>query len=150
VLGFYLAWIGFPVVIGISVLKYRLYDIDIVIRRTLLYGVLTVLLAALYLGSVTVLQLFFADFSPHRSPAVMAVSTLAIAALFNPLRRRIQQIIDRRFYRSKYDAARMLERFNESMRDEVELERLLASLQAVVEETMQPDGVSIWLRKRSL
>lgn len=149
VAGFYLAWIGFPLVIGVSVLKYRLYDIDIVIRRTLLYGVMTVLVGSVFLGSVAVLQLFFTDYSPHRSPAVIAITTLMIVALFNPLRSRLQQIIDRRFYRSKYDSARMLERFNASVRNEVELERLLASLQAVVDETMQPDGVSVWLKERS-
>jgi hypothetical protein len=150
VIGFYLAWVGLPLVIGISVLKYRLYDIDIVIRRTLLYGILTVLLASVFLGSVALLQLVFTDVSPHRSPAVIAITTLLIAALFNPLRRYLQQIIDRRFYRSKYDSARMLDRFSASVRNEVELERLLASLEAVVEETMQPDGVSVWLRKGSL
>jgi hypothetical protein len=147
VIGFYLSWVGYPLVIGISVLKYRLYDIDIMIRRTLLYGVLSVMLAAVYFGSVTVLQLFFTDFSPHRSPVVIAITTLLIAALFNPLRRRLQQIIDRRFYRSKYDAARMLDRFSASVRDDVELEHLLASLEAVVNETMQPDSVAVWLRK---
>jgi hypothetical protein len=148
IISFYLAWIGFPVVIVGSVLKYRLYDIDIVIRRTLSYGLVSLLLALVYLASITVLQLVIAGETGQRSPLAIVISTLLIAALFNPLRRQIQIAIDRRFYRSKYDAARTLERFSVSVRDEVELEPLIEHLQAVVEETMQPEAVGVWLVKR--
>lgn len=142
---FYLAWIGFPVVIGLSVLKYRLYDIDIVIRRTLAYAALSILLALIYLGSVTVLQLMLAGLSGQRSQVALVISTLVIAGLFNPLRRTLQNGIDRRFYRSKYDAARTLEAFSAAIRDEVELKQLLAYLETAVDDTLQPVTVSIWL-----
>jgi hypothetical protein len=147
VIGFALAWIGFPVVIGLSVLKYRLYDIDIVIRRTLAYAALSILLALVYLASITVLQLLFAGISGQQSQAAIVISTLIIAALFNPLRRTLQNMIDRRFYRSRYDAARILELFSASARDEVDMQQLLESLENAVDETLQPEAVSVWLAR---
>lgn len=143
--GFYLAWIGFPVVIGVSVLKYRLYDIDIVIRRTLAYTLISLLLGLIFLVNITLLQLIFAGFSGQDSEAAIAVSTLITAAMFTPLRRAIQNSIDRRFYRSKYDAARTMEMFSDTVRNEVELESLLKNLEGVVRETLQPEMVSVWI-----
>jgi len=149
IVSFYLAWIGIPLVIGLSVLKYRLYDMDIVIRRTLAYTALSISLALIYLASVTILQLAFAGLSGQRSQVAIVISTLLIAWLFSPLRRSLQHTIDRRFYRSKYDAARTLETFSATIRDEVELKQLLAYLQDVVEDTLQPDMVSVWLTPAS-
>jgi len=137
-----------PLSIGIAILRYRLYDIDIIIKRTLLYGTLTVLLAALYIGSIVLLQQLFLQLTGQRQSALVTViSTLAIAALFQPLRRRIQRMIDRRFYRRNYDAARTLADFSTTLREEVNLEQLSERLVAVVEETMQPTHVFLWLRK---
>jgi hypothetical protein len=139
---------GVPVAIGFAVLKYRLYDIDIIINRTLVYGSLTVMLATVYLGGVTATQALFQTFAGQDDLPQLAivVSTLVIAAMFNPLRRRIQTFIDRRFYRRKYDARKTLESFSARLRNETDLDGLNAELVTVVRETMQPEHVSLWLR----
>jgi MFS family permease len=140
--------LGVPIFTGVAITRYRLYDIDIVINRTLVYGALTAALVALYLGGVTTSQALFRAFTGQEQQPQLAivVSTLAIAALFDPLRRRIQSFIDRRFYRSKYDARKTLEAFSAKLRDETDLEALGEELAGVVGETMQPAHVSIWLR----
>ncbi len=139
--------LALPASLGIAILQYRLWDIDLIIRRTLIYGFLTALLALFYLGSVVVLQQVFHGITGQGSDLAIIVSTLAIAALFVPLRNRVQRAIDHRFYRRKYDAARVLATFAVTVRDEVDLGRLTDELQTVVEETMQPEHVSIWIRK---
>jgi hypothetical protein len=137
----------FPLSIAFSILRYRLWDIDILIRRTLVYTLLTAVLGLVYLGSVVLLQAVVRTFTGGtESSLVTVISTLAIAALFLPLRQRIQALIDRRFYRRSYDAARALEAFGQAARDDVDLNVLGERLLAVVEETMQPDHVSLWLR----
>src|SRR5215203_6208441 len=135
-----------PISIGIVILRYRLYDIDIIINRTLVYGSLTVTLVALYFGGIVLLQSVFVVFTGERSTLAVVASTLLIAALFNPMRRRIQSFIDRRFYRSKYDAAKTLEAFSTKLRNDTDLDALSDDLQSVVRETMQPAHVSLWLR----
>jgi hypothetical protein len=135
-----------PIAVGIAVLKYRLYEIDIIINRTLVYVSLTVMLVALYLGGIVVLQRFFVLLTGQQSTLAVVASTLLIAALFTPLRRAIQSFIDRRFYRRKYDAAKTLEAFSARLRDETDLEALNGELVGVVRETMQPAHVSLWLR----
>jgi hypothetical protein len=137
--------------IGIAILKYRLYEIDIIINRTLVYGTLTALLAAVYFGGVAATQAIFHTLTgQERQPQLaVVVSTLVIAALFNPLRRRIQTFTDRRFYRRKYDARKTLEAFSKTLRDETDLEALNDDLVGIVRETMQPAHASLWLRPES-
>jgi hypothetical protein len=137
-----------PVFTYIAILRYRLFDIDVVINRTLVYATLTATLAAVYFGGVTIIQaLFRALTAQEQQPQIaIVVSTLVIAALFNPLRRRIQSFIDRGFYRRKYDAAKTLEAFSAKLRDETDLDALSDDLVGVVRETMQPAHVSLWLR----
>ena len=138
-----------PLSIGFSILRYRLYDIDLLINRTLVYGTLTVLLAVVYFGLIFALQYLLRGIISQNNDVAIVVSTLAIAALFQPLRRRIQNLIDRRFYRRKYNAARTLAQFSATLRNEVDLQQLRESLLGVVEETMQPAHVSLWLRPPS-
>jgi hypothetical protein len=143
-----LAFAGIPVAVGVAILRHRLYNIDVVINRTLVYGSLTITLALLYFGSVTTTQAIFRTLAGQQEQPQLAivVSTLAIAALFNPLRRRIQSFIDRRFYRRKYDAQKTLDAFSVKLREETDLEALNDNLVGVVRETMQPAHVSLWLR----
>ncbi len=135
-----------PVTVGISVLRHQLFDIDLIIRRTLIYGALTATLAGAYLVSVLVLQAAFRRLTGQGNQLAIVASTLGIAALFVPVRRRIQQGIDRRFYRSKYDAEKVLAAFGVTVREEVDLERLTGKLLAAVQETMQPAHMSLWLK----
>jgi hypothetical protein len=138
---------GLYVAVGIAILRYRLYDIDIIINRTLVYGSLTVTLVLVYLGSVIGLQYILRALTGQESQLAIVASTLAIAALFNPLHRRIQASIDRLFYRRKYDAAKTLEEFSAKLRDETDLDALNSDLVRAVRETVQPEHVSLWLRE---
>jgi hypothetical protein len=136
--------IGFPISIGIAIVRYRLYEIDLLINRTLVYGSLTAKLVVLYFGGIVVLQRMFVLLTGQQSTLAVVASTLAIAALFVPLRRRVQGFVDRRFYRRKYDARKTLETFSLRLRDETDLEALNNDLVGVVRETMQPAHVSVW------
>jgi hypothetical protein len=135
-----------PTAIGVAILRYRLYEIDLIVNRTLVYGSLSAMLVALYFGGIVVLQRVFVALTGQQSTLAVVVSTLAIAALFNPLRRRVQGFVDRRFYRRKYDARKTLEVFSAQLRDETDLNALSEDLVGVVRETMQPAHVSLWLR----
>ena len=142
------ALLGLPIFTGIAIVKHHLYDIDLLINRTLVYGSLTTMLIAVYVGGIVLSQRVFVGLTGHEElpQLAMVASTLMIAALFTPLRRRIQATIDRRFYRRKYDAAKMLSAFNTRLRDETDLGNLSDELIRVVKETMQPEHVSLWLR----
>jgi hypothetical protein len=139
---------SFPIVVALGVFRYRLYEIDLIIRRTLIYGVLSAALAIVYAGSVVVLQEMFRTFSgsPGQSQLAIVISTLAVAALFSPLRRRVQEQIDRRFFRSRYDAERIVDAFAETARRETDLEALTGKLVEAVQSSLQPESLSIWLK----
>ncbi len=143
-----IAPLGFGVMgvtLGIAVLRYRLWDLDVIIRKTLVYAILSALLGVVYYGGVVLLGLITTD-SGQPSPIVIVISTLAIAALFNPLRRRIQDFIDRLFYRRKYNAEQALAEFAAAARSETDIDQLSAELLAVLERTMQPERVNLWLK----
>ncbi len=144
--GFTLSFLLVPLSVSVAVLRSRLFDVDILINRTLVYGSLTTVLVAVYFGGIVLSQRLFVAFTGQRSTLVVVASTLLIAALFNPLRLRIQSFIDRRFYRRKYDARKTLEAFSTKLRDETDLDGLREDLVGAVKETVQPAHVSVWLR----
>ena len=147
--GFTLSLMLIPLSIGVAVLRSHLFDIDVLINRTLVYGSLTATLVALYFGGIVVLQRLFVALTGEKSTLAVVASTLVIAALFTPLRRRIQSFIDRRFYRRKYDARKTLEAFSAQLRDETDLDALSDDLVGVVREAMQPAHISLWLRRET-
>jgi hypothetical protein len=142
-----LFYLPIPVAIGIAVMRYRLWDIDIIIRRTLIYAVLTGILAAVYFGGIILTQQLFRAATGQSSDLAIVVSTLLIAALFTPLRRRVQDTIDRRLYRRKYDVEKTLADFQKNLREDVDMETLKANLVGVVSDTMQPSSVRLWMRE---
>jgi hypothetical protein len=137
---------AFPICIGIAILRHGLYDIDVIIRRTLVYGLLTLTLTLTYFALVLSFGVLARAITGDQSAVMTAASTLAVAALFRPLRKRIQSLVDRRFYRQKYDAVRMLEEFNVRLRDQIDLDTLALELRGIVDQTMQPAHVTVWLR----
>jgi hypothetical protein len=141
-----IGWFLMPICLAIAITRYRLFDIDVIIRKTLVYGLLSLLLGLVYYGGVTLLQGLLSDLSNQQSPFSIVISTLVIAALFNPLRRRIQDFIDRRFYRKKYDAEKALAKFAAAARSETDLALLTAELVHVVQDTLQPEGLSLWTK----
>ena len=136
----------FPISVVIAMIRYRLWDVDLIVRRTLVYALLTGLLALVYFGSVTLLSSLFTAVSGEQSALTVVIATLGIAALFNPLRHRLQTAVDRRFFRQKYDAQQVLARFAQTARDEVSLEALTAELTRVIQETIQPEQAAIWIK----
>jgi hypothetical protein len=145
----FISFASVPIAVGIAVLKYRLYEIDVIINRALVYGPLSAMLALIYVGGVVGMQAVFRALTGQESTLAVVASTLAIAALFNPLRRRVQSFVDRRFYRNRYDARKTLEAFSVKLREETDLEALNSDLVGVVRETMQPAHVSLWLYQAS-
>ena len=143
---YYVAYLFMPLAIMVAILRYRLWDIDLLIRRTVTYALIVALLATVYFGSVIVLQRIFAGIVNDNNSFVTVLSTLAIAALFVPLRNRIQNEIDKRFNRKKYDAQQVMEKFSRTVRDETDIDKLTNELVGVVQETMQPKSVSLWLK----
>lgn len=144
---FFLSVLSIPLAVAMAILRYRLWDIDIIIRKTLQYTILSLLLALIYFGSVVLLQSLFEAVSGQRSAVSIVLSTLVIAAVFSPLRRRLQATIDRRFFRNKYDVQLTLAHFAHTARDEVDLDELSAALLAAVQSTVQPETASLWLAK---
>ena len=145
-IGFTLSFLLIPLSVGVAVVSSHLFDIDVLINRTLVYGALTVMLALVYFGGVVGLQRLLSPIVGESNQLATVASTLAIAALFNPLRYRVQAFVDRRFYRGKYDARKTLETFSTRLRDETDLDALNTDLLEVVKVTMQPAHVSLWLR----
>jgi hypothetical protein len=145
-----LSYAGVPIAVGLAVLRYRLYDIDFLINRALVYGLLTTMLALVYVGSVIGLQGAFRALSGQESTLAIVASTLAIAALFGPLRRRVQALVDKRFYRRKYDAEKTLAAFKTRLREETDLNALSDDLVRLVRSTMQPEHASLWLRSTTV
>ncbi len=141
-----LSFASIPVAVGIAILRYRLYEIDLIINRALVYGPLTAMLALVYFGGVVGLQAVLRGLTGQESTLAVVASTLLIAALFSPLRRRVQALVDRRFYRRKYDAAKILAAFNARLREETDLEALSSDVVGVARRTMQPEHISLWLR----
>jgi hypothetical protein len=136
-----------PISIVIAIFRYRLWDIDLIIRRTLVYGLVTALLGLVYFGAVVVFREFFRLLTGQESPAAIVISTLVIAALFTPLRTAIQALIDRRFYRRKYNAEQALARFQHSIRDRVNLDEVEHELAGAVQMTVQPEWLAMWMRR---